>query len=37
MVAAQAVDAVKPVGGGDAAELATDVVEEGKPLITIVE
>jgi hypothetical protein len=35
MVPAETVHAVKNVGGGDAAELATYVVEKGKPLITI--
>jgi len=29
--------AVRNVGSGDAAELATDVVEKGKPLLTLVE
>ena len=37
MVPAEAVHAVKNVGSGDAAELATYVVEKGKPLITVVE
>jgi quercetin dioxygenase-like cupin family protein len=37
MVPAEAVHAVKNVGGGGAAELATYVVEKGKPLITLVE
>ncbi len=37
MVPAEAVHAVKNVGDGDAAELATYVVEKGKPLITLVE
>jgi quercetin dioxygenase-like cupin family protein len=37
MVPAEAVHAVKNVGGGDAAELATYVVEKGKPLITLAE
>jgi quercetin dioxygenase-like cupin family protein len=37
MVPAEAVHAVKNVGHGDAAELATYVVEKGKPLITLVE
>jgi quercetin dioxygenase-like cupin family protein len=36
-VAAEAVHAVKNVGGGAGAELATYVVEKGKPLITLVE
>jgi hypothetical protein len=34
MVPAEAVHAVKNVGGGAGAELATFVVEKGKPLIT---
>jgi quercetin dioxygenase-like cupin family protein len=37
MVPAKAVHAVRNVGGGDGAELATFVVEKGKPLITLVE
>jgi quercetin dioxygenase-like cupin family protein len=37
MVPAEAVHAVKNVGGGAGAELATFVVEKGKPLITLVE
>jgi mannose-6-phosphate isomerase-like protein (cupin superfamily) len=37
MVPAATVHTVKNVGGGDAAELATYVVEKGTPLITIVE
>ena len=37
MVPAEAVHAVKNVGRGDAAELATYVVEKGKPLITLAE
>ena len=37
MVPAEAVHAVKNVGSGDAAELATYVVEKGKPLITLAE
>jgi quercetin dioxygenase-like cupin family protein len=37
MVPAEVVHAVKNVGSGDAAELATYVVEKGKPLITLVE
>ena len=37
MVRAEAVHAVKNVGSGHAAELATYVVEKGKPLITLVE
>ena len=37
MVPAEAVHAVRNVGDGDAAELATYVVEKGKPLITLVE
>jgi quercetin dioxygenase-like cupin family protein len=36
-VPAEAVHAVRNVGGGDAAELATYVVETGKPLITLAE
>jgi quercetin dioxygenase-like cupin family protein len=36
-VGAEVVRAVKNVGGGDAAELATYVVEKGKPLITVVD
>jgi quercetin dioxygenase-like cupin family protein len=36
-VPAKAVHAVTSVGGGDGAELATYVVEKGKPLITLVE
>jgi quercetin dioxygenase-like cupin family protein len=36
MVPAGAIHAVKNVGGGDAAELATYVVEKGKPLVTVV-
>jgi quercetin dioxygenase-like cupin family protein len=36
-VPAEAVHSVRNVGGGDAMELATYVVEKGKPLITIVE
>jgi quercetin dioxygenase-like cupin family protein len=35
MVPAKAVHAVKNVGGGPGAELATFVVEKGKPLITL--
>ncbi|HEY7629520.1 MAG TPA: cupin domain-containing protein [Thermoleophilaceae bacterium] len=34
-VPAEAIHAVKNVGSGDAAELATYVVEKGKPLITL--
>jgi quercetin dioxygenase-like cupin family protein len=34
-VPAEAVHAVRNVGDGDAAELATYVVEKGKPLITL--
>jgi quercetin dioxygenase-like cupin family protein len=37
MVPAEAVHAVRNVGDGNAAELATYVVEKGKPLITLVE
>jgi quercetin dioxygenase-like cupin family protein len=37
MVPAEAVHAVKNVGGDAGAELATFVVEKGKPLITLVE
>ena len=37
MVPAEAVHAVRNVGSGNAAELATYVVEKGKPLITLVE
>jgi quercetin dioxygenase-like cupin family protein len=37
MVPAETVHAVKNVGDGDAAELATYVVEKDKPLITLVE
>ncbi|HEY7256989.1 MAG TPA: cupin domain-containing protein [Solirubrobacterales bacterium] len=36
-VPAEAVHSVKNVGDGDAAELATYVVEKGKPLITLAE
>jgi quercetin dioxygenase-like cupin family protein len=36
-VPAEAVHAVRNVGDGDATELATYVVEKGKPLITLVE
>ena len=36
-VPAGVVHAVRNVGGGNAAELATYVVEKGKPLITVVE
>jgi quercetin dioxygenase-like cupin family protein len=36
-VPAEAVRSVKNVGDGDAAELATDIVETGKPLITLAE
>ena len=36
-VLAGAVHAVRNVGSGNAAELATYVVEKGKPLITVVE
>src|SRR5262245_28449494 len=37
MVPAEAVHSVKNVGEGEAAELATYVVEKGKPLITLAE
>ena len=37
MVPAETVHAVKNVGSGDAAELATYVVEKGKPFLVIVE
>ena len=37
MVPAEAVHAVRNVGDGDAAELATYVVVKEKPLITLVE
>jgi quercetin dioxygenase-like cupin family protein len=37
MVPANTIHAVKNVGSGNAAELATYVVEKGKPLITLVE
>jgi quercetin dioxygenase-like cupin family protein len=36
-VPAGAVHAVRNVGRGNAAELATYVVEEGKPILTLVE
>lgn len=36
-VPGETVHAVKNVGGGNAAELATYVVEKGKPLVTVVE
>jgi quercetin dioxygenase-like cupin family protein len=36
MVPAEAVHAVRNVGDGNAAELATYVIENGKPLITLV-
>jgi quercetin dioxygenase-like cupin family protein len=36
-VPAGAVHAVRNVGGGNAAELATYVVEKGKPILTLVE
>jgi quercetin dioxygenase-like cupin family protein len=36
-VPAEAIHAVKNVGAGNAAELATYVVEKGKPLIVLVE
>ena len=37
LVPAEAVHAVRNVGSGNAAELATYVVEKGKPLLTLVE
>ena len=37
MVPAETVHAVKNVGTGNAAELATYVVEKGKPLIVLVD
>jgi quercetin dioxygenase-like cupin family protein len=36
-VPAETIHAVKNLGSGDAAELATYVVEKGKPLIVLVE
>jgi mannose-6-phosphate isomerase-like protein (cupin superfamily) len=36
-VPAGAVHAVRNVGSGNAAELATYIVEKGKPLLTLVE
>jgi quercetin dioxygenase-like cupin family protein len=36
-VPAETIHAVRNVGGGEGAELATFVVEKGKPLITLVE
>ena len=36
-VPAETIHAVKNVGSGDAAELATYVVEKGKPLVVLVE
>jgi quercetin dioxygenase-like cupin family protein len=36
-VPAEAVHAVRNVGGSNAAELATYVVEKGKPLVTVVQ
>jgi quercetin dioxygenase-like cupin family protein len=36
-VPAETVHAVRNVGGGNAAELATYVVEKGKPLVTVVQ
>ena len=36
-IPAGAVHAVRNVGSGDAAELATYVVEKGKPLLTLAE
>jgi hypothetical protein len=37
MVPAEAVRAVRNVGDGNAAELATYVVEKGKPLLNLAE
>ena len=37
MVPAEAVHAVRNAGSGNAAELATYIVEKGKPLITLVD
>jgi hypothetical protein len=37
MLPAEAVHALKNVGGGAAAELATYVVEKGKPFIALAE
>ena len=37
MVPARAVHAVRSVGGGSGVELATFIVEKGKPLITLAE
>jgi quercetin dioxygenase-like cupin family protein len=37
MVPAGVVHAVRNVGSGNAAELATHVVEKGKPLLTLIE
>ena len=37
LVPAETIHAVRNVGGGNAAELATYVVEKGKPLLTVVE
>jgi quercetin dioxygenase-like cupin family protein len=37
MVPAETVHAVRNVGGGNAAELATYVVEKGKPFLVVVE
>ena len=37
MVPAEAVHAVKNLGDGEAEELATYVVEKGKPLISLVD
>jgi quercetin dioxygenase-like cupin family protein len=36
-IPAGAVHAVRNVGGGNAAELATNFVEKGKPILTLVE
>jgi hypothetical protein len=36
-VPAEVIHAVRNVGSGNAAELATYVVEKGKPLITVVD
>jgi hypothetical protein len=37
LVAAETVHAVRNVGSGNAAELATYVVEKGKPFLVVVE
>jgi quercetin dioxygenase-like cupin family protein len=37
LVPTKTVHAVKKVGTGNAAELATDVVEKGKPLVVVVD